>query len=473
MRRIASVSASPYASPVSSTIVASATAPGESALAIVRCSGPACRGIAERLLAGRAVVPRAARLVTCRSADTGAVLDRGLLTFFEAPASFTGEDMLELSLHGNPFIVARVIEELLHAGCVAAQPGEFTKRAFLNGKLDLSQAEAVAEVIRARSDAALAQAQRQLAGELGMRVRRLVADTIRVAAELEAYLDFPEEDLPDQNREAFVCSLGQVREEAAALASTRRLGAWVRDGIRVVLVGEPNAGKSSLLNRLVGSERALVDPKPGTTRDFIEAELMVAGFRVVIVDTAGLRETEDAVERAGVERTRQQAMQADLLWFVVDAAAPGVAVPLPCPSQDTVPQRYPSETWLILNKSDLLRGHRSEVSLAMECGERIELSAATGAGISDLLSMLEHWILARGARDRAEGLAVSARHADALDAVVVALDAAVDHLKRGCAPDVLLASEVRAALEGLGSIVGRIDHEEVLDVLFSTFCIGK
>lgn len=332
------------------TIVALATPVGNAALAVVRVSGPLAATLAADGPLGTR--PLAARRAVHRDyhAGDGRLIDDVVAVLFPGPRSYTGEDVLELSTHGNPHLVQRVIDDLCARGCRPARPGEFTQRAFLSGRMDLSQAEAVMDVIRARSDRSLELAQRQLRGELGRRLAPLEDGLLQALAEIEAYIDFPEEDLPIEDRQRVVQRLEAVRSGVQDLLATRRVGAWVRDGIRTVIVGQPNAGKSSLLNRLVGYERALVSPEPGTTRDFLEEGVRVGPHVLRLVDTAGFNDlTNNELEKKGISLGARQMAEADLVLWVIDLADPSPARPPPVASS------WLSERTLIVgNKQDLV-----------------------------------------------------------------------------------------------------------------------
>jgi tRNA modification GTPase len=294
------------------TIVALATPVGNAALAVVRASGPLAAVLAaEGPLGARRLSPRRVEHRDYHALD-GRLVDDVVAVHFPAPRSYTGEDVLEISTHGNPFLVQRVIDDLCARGCRPARPGEFTQRAFLSGRMDLSQAEAVMDVIRARSDRSLELAQRQLRGEMGRRLAPLEAGLLQALAEVEAYIDFPEEDLPAEDRRRVVGRLEAVQAGVRELLATRRVGEWVREGIRTVIVGRPNAGKSSLLNRLVGYERALVSPEPGTTRDFLEEWVRVGPHVLRLVDTAGLNPlAKNELEERGIALGERRAADAD------------------------------------------------------------------------------------------------------------------------------------------------------------------
>jgi len=445
--------------------VAPATPHGESALAVVRVSGPIAAVIATGLRGDRDLVPRRAWRADYRSA-AGAIIDDVVLTYFAGPRSYTGEDVLEISSHGNPYIVRRILDDLLARGCRMAEAGEFTRRAFLNGRLDLTAAEAVMDLIRARSDRALEAARQQLRGALGRRIDRFVGDLLQSCAAIEAYIDFPEEDLPAEDRERRRREIVALLDEIRGLQSTRRHGELLREGLRVVLLGAPNAGKSSLLNRLVGYERAIVSDEPGTTRDFLEEAVLLGPHRIRMIDTAGLREAAGAVEQAGVARALERAGEADLVVLVADAT-------LPCPTlaPSVVAILLEKRAVIAVNKSDLApRGFSWAGGGGLAV---IEVSARTGAGIERLQAELvarADELTGTGGDD--EHVAVNARHAAALSDAAECL-ARAENLLAERGPLELVGSELRSAVGALGGIVGRIDHEQILDRLFATFCIGK
>lgn len=447
------------------TIAALATPSGESAIGVVRISGPKAAEFAQGGLFGRPLPPRVARHADYRDRSDN-VVDDVLATFFPQPKSYTGEDVLEISFHGNPFVLQRVMEDLHARGCRAAEPGEFTKRAFLNGRIDLSQAEAVMDLIRARSDRALEAANRQLRGAVGQRVAGFIKRMVELTARVEAYIDFPEEDLPQEDRAWLVAEVSSLLSDVRRLRATARYGALLRDGVRTVIVGEPNAGKSSLLNRLLGWERALVSPVPGTTRDFLEERRIVGSHCLRFVDTAGLHATTAPLERLGIERTLERAREADLLLFVADSSLPYPVVP-----QDLAPLLRPEITVLVWNKSDLPQPSSARDPRFADF-RQVRVSATTGAGIEDLERMLTEVIDGSATDFEVEVIAINARHAADLDDVQACLDAALSKLRTAQA-DELMASDLRGALDALGKVGGRVDHEQILDALFANFCIGK
>lgn len=447
------------------TIAALATPQGTSAIAVLRASGPDTGRIA-MALTGVAPLPRRARRVDYRTLS-GELIDSVLATWFKGPQSYTGEDTLEISCHGNPFIAQKILEDLLARGCRSAEPGEFTQRAFLNGKLDLTQAEAVMDLIHASSDRALAAANEQLRGGLAKRVEALI-DTLHDAlARIEAYIDFPEEDLPPEDRQVVVDYINQVINDINNLKGTERYRSAINDGFKVVIAGSPNVGKSSLLNRIVGRDRALVSEEPGTTRDFIEERIIIDGHLVRIFDTAGIRDTTSALEALGIQKARALAENADIVMHVVDASNRTLR------GQDEVWVCLgPERTILVENKIDCAPIGDALRPLPSPAVAVVETSAISGQGIDLLLAQVGKMIRALGSEVR-DHITVNSRHARHLVAASQALGSAVAGLDNVRCAIELAASDLRSALGELGSICGDVDNERMLDRLFSTFCIGK
>lgn len=447
------------------TIVSLATPAGTAALAVVRLSGADCARLAASIF-GSPPPPRVACHRHYRTADGGA-LDDVVTIYFPGPGSYTGEDSLEISPHGNPLIVERMLADLVARGCRLAEPGEFTRRAFLSGRLDLAQAEAVIDVIHAQSERALAVAQSQLQGALGKHLKNLSDELLYALARVEAYIDFPEEDLPVEDRAEVEGRLSNVLRGTQALIATRAYGEQLREGIRTVILGAPNVGKSSLLNRLLGRDRALVSDQPGTTRDYLEERIQLGPHSLRIIDTAGLNSAPAEVERQGIAHTLAWAAKADLVLLVIDAVAPSPALP-----PAVAARLAASNTVVVFNKVDLLAPGAASAAVAPSGLPVIWLSTATGEGLAALATEVTR--LADGfCPDRdAEGLVVNARHADALARAARGLERALDHSHQA-GPTELLASDLRSTLEALGEIAGKFDNEAMLDRLFSTFCIGK
>jgi tRNA modification GTPase len=447
------------------TIAALATPAGTSALAIVRISGPDTNGIARELFR-EAPPPRVAT-----HADyvdrSGAVIDDVIVTLFAGPYSYTGEDSLEVYCHGSPFIARKILADLIARGCRPAGPGEFTQRAFLNGRMDLSQAEAVMDVISARSDRALEAAQLVLRGRLGQHLALLIDGVVGALATVEAYIDFPDEDLPPEDRDLLHGRIAGILKGTAQLLATERTGSLLREGIATVILGEPNAGKSSLLNRILGSDRAIVSEEPGTTRDFIEERVNVGPHGLRLIDTAGLNPGATGIERIGIERTLERAAAADLYILVLDGNRPTPVIPEEIRARIT-----PTNTLVVINKCDLVP-HGGRPSAVAPAGFTVvPVSALTGAGIEQALAELAS--LAQGLQTTVgeERIAINVRHAHFLAEARTSLEAALDKVvSKG--PVELLASDLRAALGALGEISGKVDNERMLDQLFASFCIGK
>lgn len=449
------------------TIAALATPSGTGALALLRISGPDTRRIVAELSA-TPPLPRMARHVDYRRRD-GTLLDDVIATFFQAPHSYTGEDAWEISCHGNPFIAQQILEDLFARGCRPAEPGEFTQRAFLSGRMDLSQAEAVMDVIHARSERALAAAQHQLRGGLGRRMNELVEALLGVLARIEAYIDFPEEDLPPEDRASVARELRRITAETERLLATSHYGELLRDGIKTVIVGAPNVGKSSLLNRLVGRDRALVSPEPGTTRDFIEERIVVGPHCLRIIDTAGLNPSPAPLEKLGMAKTLERMDEADLFLVVLDASAPGAEAPAELKSRIR-----PHVAITVLNKIDLVApdalGAAPAISSPPDAVVRV--SALSGAGLEELTTRIVQHADSLSAGPAGDTIAISARHAHALAEARESLRAAAAKLQ-GAEPVELLASDLRGVLAAFGTIIGKVDNERMLDQLFASFCIGK
>lgn len=452
-------------SPSADTIVAQATAHGAAAISVVRISGPLAPTLVRDIFGPRTSRPRCAQRGNYRNLE-GILIDDVLYSWFPKPRSYTGDDVVEISCHGNPLIVQKILQDLLHRGCRLADPGEFTRVAFLNGQMDLSQAEAVIDVIRAQSDRALAAAHHQLQGALSTRVSRNVDLLLQVIAHLEAYIDFPEEDLPTEDETGPVRQIRDLVHDLQRLASTSRYGSLLREGVRTIILGAPNVGKSSLLNRLVGHERVIVSDEPGTTRDAVEERLAIGPYSIRIMDTAGIRASTDKLELLSIEKTLTQVEQADLFLLILDATLPHPVLP------DALRARLnATNTLVVQNKVDLLPDASSHLPSWAGLPE-VRVSALTGEGMEDLENRLRETIDAFNPLASEDFVAVSARHAEALHQAARALETALDQLARS-EPAELVASHLREALHALGQITGQVDNEAMLDKLFSTFCIGK
>lgn len=445
------------------TIAALATPTGTSALAVLRISGPGTSDLITAIFGGTPP-PRHLRHGDYRSLG-GEVLDDVLFVYFQGERAYTGEDSLEISCHGNPFIAQKILEDLCARGCRMAEPGEFTQRAFLNGRMDLSQAEAVMDLIHARSDRALEAANRQLRGSLGRRMAGLVEGLLGVLARVEAYIDFPDEDLPAEDQSLVARELERLERETSSLLATRHYGELLRDGIKTVIVGKPNVGKSSLLNRLIGKDRALVSAEPGTTRDFIEERVVVGPHCLRLIDTAGLNPSPAPLEKLGMDKTLERIEEADLILVVLENGETGAELPA-----EIAGHVLEENTIIALNKSDL-RDAESP-SLVFGGAQVVAVSALTGKGVDEL----EAAIVACAERLSGNGgsyeVAINARHAGALGSARNALQAAIAKVGQN-EPVELLASDLREVLAAYGEISGRVDNERMLDTLFASFCIGK
>jgi tRNA modification GTPase len=444
------------------TIFAPATVIGRSALAIVRVSGPAARDVCRRLTGRPPPAPRRATLARLRDPHTAEALDEGLVLWFPAPGSFSGEDVLELQIHGGRAVVSGILEALSELPDLRpAEAGEFTRRAFLNGRLDLTAVEGLADLIDAETSAQARQALHQLDGALG-RLYRSWREVLLVAlARLEAEIDFaPEEDVPEDLLASVRPEIARLSAEMAAHLADGHRGERLRAGLTVAVVGPPNAGKSSLVNRLARRDVAIVTPLPGTTRDVLEVHLDLAGYPVTLLDTAGLREAADVIEAEGVRRARDRAERADLRLIMFD----GATWPTPDPATLAL---VDDGAVVTVNKSDLIGDARD---LAVAGRRALPVSCLTGDGIQRLLD-----VLTESARELMtvgdEPLMTRARHRAALQAAVEALACFA------AAPDAaelaLMAEDLRLAARALGRITGEVAVEEVLDRIFSEFCIGK
>ena len=446
--------------PHRTTIAALATAPGTAAVAMVRISGPDAVAVADRATDGKvsAQAPRCAR--HCRVRDAaGEVIDDGLLTVFAGPHSYTGEDCVEFTGHGGLLVSREVLERVLACGAVPAAPGEFTRRAFLNGKLDLTQAEGVMDLIAAQTHLSLRAARSQLEGVLGRRTTAARDRLLEILAHFEAWIDFPEEDIDPLTGEALRAGVGEVLATVDSLLATADQGRVLREGARTVIFGQPNVGKSSLLNRLLGCERAIVSDLPGTTRDTIEETISLLGIPLRLVDTAGVREAADPIEAQGIQRTARQIEEADLLLEIVDASQPCAVVPA---APDSAARRL-----LVLNKCDL--GEHASWADA----DAVRLSCASGEGFEVLADRIRA-ALHFGEVDWGDhAVAINARHQASLRQARGALVAARTMMENPSADPGLAAIDLREALDALGEIPGRVDTEDLLGVIFSRFCIGK
>jgi tRNA modification GTPase len=450
---------------MSETIVANATPPGRGGLSVVRVSGPRSREIAAAVLG---LVPEP-RVATYRPFldSAGETIDQGIALFFAAPSSFTGEDVLELHGHGGPVVVDLVVRRVLECGARPARPGEFTERAFLNEKIDLAQAEAVADLIDSATGAAARAAMRSLQGEFSDEVRTLTESVIDLRMFVEAAIDFPEDEIDFLAASELTERLSRVFDLLTALESQARQGRILRDGMVVVIAGRPNAGKSSLMNRLAGYDAAIVTPVPGTTRDVLRERVAIDGMPVTVIDTAGLRDTGEAVEAEGVRRARAEMTRADRILFVVDVTAEEEAEAV---SEEW--RRLPSGVAVtrLHNKIDLVSGRSPRLVENTDGSADLWLSALSGQGL-DLLR--RHMKTCMGFESAASGtISARRRHLDALTRTRAYLEEARRQLIERRAGE-LMAEELSAAQAALGEITGEFTNEDLLARIFSSFCIGK
>lgn len=452
------------------TIAAIATAPGEAGLCVIRISGPTAVDVAERVFSGSAPLSLAAshtvhygRIVDPSDQDT---IDEVLATVMRAPRTYTCEDVVEISGHGGHRPGNRILETVLQNGARLAEPGEFTKRAFLNGRLDLLQAEAVAELIRSRTDSGIRAGLRQLSGEFSKRVKAIRAELLSLLSLIEVGLDFTEEDIDEITYHHFGALTAEILSDLDRLLEKASGWRSLRDGARVVIVGRPNVGKSSLLNRFVGDDRAIVDDMPGTTRDTIEVSFDCRGVPVTIVDTAGIRPTGSGVESKGIDRTLLELESADLFIWVVDGSEE-------LQESDTAVWRSlePARTFCVINKSDMPVQIEDAVLLGLGVGSVIHISALNGEGCETILDLLYERLTGNTDLTQSEAL-INVRHMDCLRRAQLGLRRVHDGLGRGLVQDIV-AYEVKGVLGTVDELLGISIGDDLLDQIFSSFCLGK
>ncbi len=426
-------------------------------------SGPDVGRIAEELF-GSLPRPRYASLTDLHDAS-GEIIDTGIVLFFPGPNSFTGEDVLELQCHGGPYILQRVMQRLIQLGARSARPGEFSERAFLNDKMDLVQAEAIADLIESGTDAAAQAAQRSLQGVFSERINHLRDALMHLRVFVEAAIDFPDEEIDFLAESDVLERLAQTREELSGLLSEARQGRLLRDGIVLAIIGRPNSGKSSLLNALSGQESAIVTEIPGTTRDVLREQIEIEGIPVHLADTAGIRETTDRIEVEGVRRARETLATADIVLLVEDISIPAGG------QKDLVAELPPHVRYIrVGNKIDLLDPKELSSVLQAVNPPDVLISAKTGQGTDDLKARI---LLELGAADQAEGsFSARSRHIEALKRTGAHLEAGNARMQESMSGE-LLAEELRLAQNALGEITGEILPDDLLGEIFSSFCIGK
>lgn len=452
----------------SDTIFALSSGRPPAAIAVVRVSGPSARSALERLV-GRVPEPRQATLARLRDSASADIIDEALVLWFPAPRSETGEDLAEFQLHGGRAVIAAVLDALSAiAGLRPAEPGEFTRRAFENGRLDLTAVEGLADLIAAETPAQRRQAFRQLKGLIGDRAEAWRRQIIGALALVEARIDFSDEaDVPEDLVGPALHAAQQLRSEIATVLADSGRGERLRDGLVVAIAGPPNAGKSTLLNRLARRDAAIVSPYAGTTRDVIEVHLSLDGYPVTLLDTAGIRDSDDPLEQEGVRRARQRADEADLVLWVTDASAADAG------SERSHNSSLITKAWWVINKADLAVGNLwiiCESASASSSRDSFLVSAATGAGTATLMAALAAFAQDFFAGNEAP-LITRVRHRRALEQTAAALDRALAAREGG--GEELIAEDLRGAATALGRLTGRVDVEDILDVIFRDFCIGK
>jgi tRNA modification GTPase len=445
---------------VSDTIAAISTPPGEGAIALVRVSGANAIEVADKIFDGKETPSQFESHVQHFGeilGPEGRLIDQVVVSVHRAPASYTGEDLVEISCHGGTLVSAKVLEACLRAGARAARPGEFTERAFLNGKMDLTQAEAVIDLIRAKTDLALRSATEQLEGRLGAQIGKIRDELVEMLAHINASIDFPEEGITPDEGETLRARLDSIREEIAALLATADQGRILREGVRVVIYGATNAGKSSLLNRFLGCDRVIVSNTHGTTRDTIEETMNLEGVPIRLLDTAGLRTSTSALEREGIARTEKSLQLADLRLHISDRSTPK-----PPHFQE---RNRDSNEIVVLNKSDLPENSDWKDFRALR------ISCLTGEGLPELQKEILTRITKQNLKPES-ALAINARHRDCLRRALESCDGAATSQAHGLSPE-YAAIHLNEALRAVGEVIGVVDVEQILNSVFSQFCIGK
>jgi tRNA modification GTPase len=441
------------------TITAQATAPGRGGIAIVRVSGPKVKQIISDIL-DCALTPRKATYLPFRDAE-GTIIDEGVALFFPHPHSFTGEDVLELHGHGGPVVVDWLLQRIVSLGARLARPGEFSERAFLNGKIDLTQAEAIADLIDASSTQAARLAMRSLQGEFSKEIALLNEKLIHLRMYVEAAIDFTDEDIDFLNDAGLISNMHAMLDHVASIQQKAKLGSFLREGITAVIAGEPNVGKSSLLNSLSGKDIAIVTDIPGTTRDVLRNHILIDGMPMHIIDTAGLRDSHDIVEQEGIRRAHHEMKQADIILYVTDASKPLSALTL-------TPSMLSRPLLLLRNKIDLTQEPPSMTKHEQQTV--ISLSAKSGLGIDLLKSQIKQQV---GFQSEGEGIYLARRrHLDALAQTEKHVKQALEQLMISQAGE-LAAEELRLAQRALNEITGEFTSDDLLGRIFSSFCIGK
>jgi tRNA modification GTPase len=454
------------------TIAAIATPKGVGGIGIIRISGPKAEEIGHRLFKPKKdPFPLQSHHLyygNIVSLDTGAILDEALISIMRKPHSYTGEDTIEINCHGGPVVLEAVLQEALKAGSRLAEPGEFTKRAYCNGRLDLAQAEAVIDVIMAQSNRGLRLALSHLSGNVSKKVQSLRSSLIEILAQVETLIDFTEEDIDISPSSELSDAIQHTIDDIEEILATYNEGKTVRDGLSIIITGKPNVGKSSLLNRLLGEKRAIITPVPGTTRDFIEEALLIKGIPVKLIDTAGIREVKDQIEAEGIKLVWEKVASADVVIILLDGST--------CITQEdmeVIEKNKGKEIILAINKSDLPpQIQDNDLEKIIPGADPLLISAKYGDGISQLKQQIYELAVGNKRTTESDVVLSNLRHKIAFEKARDLLTAACNNIRQGVSPE-LTAFDIKESLEHLGDIIGETTNEDVLDRIFSTFCIGK
>ena len=448
------------------TIVALATPNSQSALGIIRVSGNRVLEFCEKTCGTPCPIPRYAHLTKYTSLEQD-ILDQVILVYYEKGKSFTAESCMELSCHGNPIILEEILSDLIQRGCRLANPGEFTYRAFQNGKIDLTQAEAVADLIGAKNKQALLLANKNLKGNLSTKIGILQTSILRQHSNIEAFIDFPEDDIGEEKTAHIIANLQGICSELSDLIEIGKKTDAFNRNLKVVLVGPPNAGKSSIFNKIIGVDRAIIDQEPGTTRDFIDYNINLGKVSIQLYDTAGIRETDQEIERQGIERTYQLIKDADLVLVVLDRSLPYPSI-IDHEIKNGIKDK---KSILVLNKSDLQNTINISDSYLDEI-PKTELSVTKEDSIQDLTNQITSCLLEDSLLDNEFNLSVNLRQSNALSKALVCIQNSIENIKSEETIEFAIP-DLKESISLLGEIVGSKDNEDMLDLLFSNFCIGK
>lgn len=450
------------------TIAAIATAPGEGGIGIIRISGENAREILEHIFSRVNIVPRMMHYGFVRDNFSGELIDEVMAVYFKAPYSYTAEDVVEIQCHGSLVSLRKILALVLKNGARMAEPGEFTKRAFLNGRLDLSQAEAVIDLIRAKSDISFDVALNQLEGNFSKTIREIRADLMDSLVNISVNIDYPDEDIEQLTFENLVSALTSVQKKIGKMLKTSDTGRMITEGFKVSIIGKPNVGKSSLMNALLKETRAIVTSIPGTTRDTIEEMLTIRGIPVKLTDTAGIRETEDIIEKIGIEKSKEAFNHADLVIFMTD-----ISRPLDEEDFAIIKHIGDRKTIVVLNKSDLDKAFDAEeISKLLPGASIIEASVANGQGIEKIEDIVENLVYGGDIKQNSSMMVTNVRHKNLLEEAYHALADGIEMAKLE-QPLELLEIDVNRAYECLGAIIGEEVEEDIINEVFARFCLGK